>query len=84
MVGQKRLSSAFWGATFWNHWRRTLHQVAQVWNSEGKDMRTRAMMTMGGAKMGENWERARGMSECWSSASMMPMKMSGQTIAGEG
>ena len=84
MVGQKRLSSAFWGATFWNHWRRILHQGAQVWNSEGKDIRTKEMSTMGGAKRGENCERERGMSECWSSASMIPMKMSGQTIAGEG
>ena len=55
-----------------------------MWNSEGKDIRIKAMMTIGGAKRGENCERARGMLECWSSASMMPMKMSGQTIAREG
>ena len=47
-------------------------------------MRTKAAITMGGAKRGEDCERARGISEWLSSASMIPMNMSGQTIAGEG
>ena len=83
IVGQKRLNSAFAGDTLLNHSRRSLHHGAQVWNSEGNDMRTSDAMTMGGAKRGENWESARGISEWLSSASIIPTKISGQTIAGK-
>ena len=87
IVGQKRLSSAFSGDTLWYHSRRKFDQRAQVWNSEGKDIKTSARSAIGGAKKGESGDRRRGYSELFSSESKMPTKQFTPTIAkkrGEG
>ena len=81
IVGQKRLSSAFWGDTLLNHSRRILDHRAQEWNWEGNDIKMRAISTIGGAKKGDSGDRRRGYSELFSSESIMPVKQLAPTIA---